>query len=61
MGDGSRQGDGLHLGTYAFTSAEHAFMVDCLNRRFNINCTLHPHPAGLRIYISKADLLSISH
>jgi hypothetical protein len=61
MCDGSRQGDGLHLNTLAFTPEEHAFMVECLNLRFNINCTLHNHNSGLRIYISKSDLLRISH
>jgi len=56
MCDGSAQGPGLHLNTYKFTPAEHDFMVAGFKEVFGINCTIHPHSAGLRLYIGKDDL-----
>ena len=59
MGDGSKQNEGLHLNTYGFKLEDINILVEALNKNFKINCTLHKHKTGMRIYISKNDLLKI--
>jgi len=59
MGDGSKQNNGIHLSVYAYTLAECDLLVEALNRKFNINCTLHKHNKGPRIYLDKASTLLV--
>lgn len=56
MCDGSRQNDGIHLNTYGFTLEENQLLISAFNNNFNINCTMHNHSSGYRIYINKNDL-----
>ena len=59
MCDGSKQNLGLHLNTYGFTLEENNILILALNNYFDINCSIHKHPSGCRIYINKKDLNKI--
>lgn len=61
MCDGSKHNSGLHLNTYGFTIDDINLLIYSLNINFNINCTIHNHKSGGRIYINKADLSNIKH
>ena len=56
MGDGSYQNGGLHLATYAFTPSDIALLTDALTNNFGVQCTIHKHVRGPRIYINKASM-----
>ena len=61
MCDGSKHNSGLHLNTYGFSIDDNNLLITSLNKIFNINCTIHSHKSGCRIYINKADLASIKY
>jgi len=61
MCDGSLQNQGIHLNTYGFNLNDNKILVNALNKNFNIQCTIHNHKSGFRIYINKADFSSIKH
>jgi hypothetical protein len=49
MGDGGWTGKGIHLGTNAFEKNDVERLIAILNKKFELNCTLH---SNNRIYIS---------
>lgn len=51
MDDGSRQNKGLHLSVYGFDSESVNRLLNVLQNKFNLKCSLHKHKRGLRIYI----------
>lgn len=54
MDDGSRQGTGLHLNVYGFDNESVDRLLDVLQGKFNLECTLHGHSAHggkFRIYV----------
>lgn len=53
MGDGSKQNEGMHLSVYAFDKDECNLLIEALKYNFELNCTLHHHVSGYRIYIDK--------
>jgi LAGLIDADG DNA endonuclease family len=54
MVDDSKQNKGLHLSVYAFTPKEIKFLINVLENKFNLKCSIHQH-SGIggksRIYI----------
>jgi len=55
MGDGSKQGHGVHLSVYAFSSLDVALLIAALTK-MGLQCTVHKHVAGPRIFISKSSM-----
>jgi len=53
MNDGSKQNSSVHLSTYGFNPQEVLLLVNVLILKFNLNCSIHKHKAGDRIYIKK--------
>lgn len=51
MCDGSKQNNGLHLNTYGFTIEDVNRLILMLKHKYDLNCTIHQHKAGPRIYI----------
>lgn len=41
MGDGSRQNLGLHLSVYAFSPSEVELLINTLETKFLLKCTVH--------------------
>jgi hypothetical protein len=56
MGDGSRQGSGLHLNVYGFDPASVDRLMHVLTVKFGLICTVHGHSAGPRIYVHKESM-----
>lgn len=56
MNDGSKQNSGVHLSTYGFNPQEVLLLVNVLILKFNLNCSIHKHKAGDRIYIKKESM-----
>ena len=54
MDDGSRQGNGLHLSVYAFSSEDRDKLMFTLQDKFNLRCSIHYNRDNKpRIYIFK--------
>ena len=54
MGDGSRQNLGLHLSVYAFLPSEIKMLINTLEDKFGLKCSIHKHSTigdKARIYI----------
>jgi len=54
MGDGSRQNKGLHLSVYAFTIEDVKLLINVLETKFDLKCSIHKHSTICikpRIYI----------
>jgi hypothetical protein len=51
MDDGSRQNKGLHLSVYGYDSESVDRLLNVLQNKFNLKCTIHKHTSGPRIYI----------
>lgn len=51
MDDGSRQNDGLHLSVYSYNSDSVNRLLNTLQEKFNLKCSIHNHDRGPRIYI----------
>ena len=43
----------------SFNEKDHEILISALNKNFGINCSIHSHKSGSRIYINKADLSKI--
>jgi len=57
MDDGSRHGDGMHIGVYAFTNADVDKLMFVLQDKFNIKCSIHYNKDKKpRIYIFKESM-----
>lgn len=57
MDDGSRHGDGMHIGVYAFTNADVDKLMFVLQDKFNIKCSIHYNrDKKPRIYIFKESM-----
>lgn len=66
MDDGSKQGKGLHLNTYSFSLESIDRLLNLLEMKFELKCSIHFKENKPRIYISaeSIDLLKslvISH
>jgi hypothetical protein len=62
MGDGSNLGPGIKIGTDSFSIKECVLLINILNIKYNINCTIHLNKDKPRIYIladSKDKLISL--
>ena len=54
MDDGSRHGDDMHIGVYAFTNADVYKLMFVLQDKFNIKCSIrYNRDKKTRIYIFK--------
>ena len=59
MDDGSKQNNGLHLNVYAFDSESVNRLMEVLNLKFDLKCTVHKHKShGMtsRIYIPESSM-----
>jgi hypothetical protein len=66
MDDGSKIKEGLHLNSYAFSSKEINLLLDTLNSKFKLNCSIHKKgdTYSMRVNYESMDLLRslvISH
>lgn len=54
MDDGSKHGDGMHIGVYAFTNADVDKLMFTLQSKFDLKCSIHYNRDNKpRIYIFK--------
>jgi LAGLIDADG DNA endonuclease family len=51
MDDAYRSGKGLYISSESFTFSEHQFLVNLLKTKFGLDCGIHVHTNGYRIYI----------
>ena len=51
MDDGSKQGKGLHLNVYAFSSEDVNKLIDTLKNKFGLKCSIHLKNSKPRIFI----------
>ena len=57
MDDGSRHGEGMHIGVYAFTNADVDKLMFTLQSKFNLKCSIHYNrDKKPRIYIFKESM-----
>jgi hypothetical protein len=56
MDDGSKQNNGLHLNVYAFDEAGVQRLMETLQKKYSLTCTIHNHKMGLRIYIPQESM-----
>ena len=62
MDDGYKSDNGFYFCTESYTLNENLKLVKILKNKFNLNCGVHKHTNGYRIYIfssSKKDLLEL--
>lgn len=59
MGDGAKRNKGIILCTDSFTIKEIIILINILNIKFNIICTVHLDNGKYRIFINKKELLKI--
>ena len=62
MGDGSRHNLGLHLSVYAFTSDEVQLLINVLELKFGLKCSIHKHSTiggKPRIYIWQESMIKL--
>lgn len=51
MDDGSKQNKGLHLNVYSFNEQSVYYLMEVLQTKYLITCSVHNHSKGKRIYI----------
>lgn len=57
MDDGSRHGEGLHIGTYAFSNEDMDKLMFVLQDKFELKCSIHLNRDNKpRIYIFKESM-----
>lgn len=56
MDDGSKQGDGLHLNVYAFSSEDVDRLINVLTTKFNLKCSIHLKNGKPRMYVFKESM-----
>ena len=62
MDDGYKSANGFYLCTESYTLEENKFLKDLLKNKFNLDCGIHKHTNGHRLYIfssSKDKLLEL--
>ncbi len=62
MDDGYNSLNGLYLCTESFSKLENELLIEVLKNKFNLECGLHKHTNGFRIYIwgsSKQNLVDL--
>lgn len=62
MGDGSRHNLGLHLSVYAFTLSEVQLLINVLELKFGLKCSIHKHSTiggKPRIYIWQESMIKL--
>jgi hypothetical protein len=64
MGDGSKQNFGLHLSVYAFTKEDVKLLIEVLEFKFGLKCSIHNLSTinnKPRIYIWKESMPLLKH
>jgi hypothetical protein len=56
MDDGYRSVNGVYISTESFTLAENEFLANLLKTKFELDCSVHTHTNGHRIYIFGSSL-----
>ena len=57
MDDGSKQGSGLHINVYAFSKSDVDRLMNALQDKFNLKCSIHYYKDNKpRIYIFKESM-----
>ncbi len=56
MCDGSKHNKGLHLNTYGFDQDSVNRLIMVLETKFEVECTIHKHKSGPRIYIPQGSI-----
>jgi len=51
MDDGGKTKEGMHISTESFTISEINKLIEILNNKYDIKCTLHERPPSGRIYV----------
>jgi hypothetical protein len=51
MDDAYKSGNALYISTESFTLSENQILVDILKTKFDLECSIHAHTNGHRIYI----------
>lgn len=62
IGDGSRHNLGLHLSVYAFTSDEIQLLINVLESKFGLKCSIHKHSTiggKSRIYVWQESMIKL--
>jgi hypothetical protein len=62
MDDGYKSGNGFYFCTESYTLTENEKLVKILKDKFNLDCSVHKHTNGYRLYIfssSKDKLLEL--
>lgn len=59
MCDGSKHNKGLHLNVYAFDMDSVNRLTIVLKQKYELECTIHQHKSGPRIYISKNSMIKV--
>jgi len=62
MDDGYKSGKGFFFFTESFTLTENQILASILKNKFNLNCGVHKHTNGYRLYVfssSKDKLLEL--
>jgi LAGLIDADG DNA endonuclease family len=57
MDDGYKSTNGFYFCTESFSPDDLQLLIDMLTNKFNLDCSLHKHTNGSRIYIKKILLL----
>ena len=51
MDDAYKAVNGLYISTESYTLSENQFLANILKTKFGLECSVHPHTNGYRIYI----------
>jgi hypothetical protein len=54
MDDGYKSPNGFYFCTESFSPADHQLLIDVLTNKFNLDCSIHSHTNGSRVYIKKS-------
>jgi DNA-binding transcriptional regulator WhiA len=54
MDDGYKSQNGFYFCTESFSLADHQLLIDVLTNKFNLDCSIHSHTNGSRVYIKKS-------
>jgi len=59
MDDCYKSGKGLYICTESFNLSENQFLVDILKTKFDLECSIHAHTNGHRIYIFSSSMVKL--
>lgn len=58
MDDGSKQGSGFLYNTHSFSETEVKLLINILQTKFNLSCTIQSHMGHYRIYIRSNSMVA---